>query len=1217
MNPATFPEPATATIGPGLGPNPTNGMPTEFFIAKINPNVGGGSSLVYLTFIGGSVSQAAGLIAVDASGDVAITGTTTSPDFPVTDGSVPTTGANDVAVSEVDPTGSVLLFSTLFGGSGSESQYSLGGIAFDALDNIYIASDTNSTDLPVTSGVFQTTLAAGSSDGFLAVFQPGSSPSLTYCTYLGTNASAEIGVGGVAIDAASNVYIAGFTSNVQNGFPAKNFYQSAYGGGSSDAFLMKILPAGQGAADLIYATLLGGNQLDEALAVAVDDSVPANAYVTGTTQSTNFPTNGSVAAYQPAMHPNATANAFLTVIAQNPGTGAATLAYSTYLGGSENDSGLGLAVNAFNSVYVTGSSSSPNFPWHDNLQPFNGTGDAFIAKFDPSAAGAASLVYSTPLGGTAPPGLAVNAAGTAIDADQLGDVYVAGQTTAADFPTAVTTSGVMNGFQPLCASCQNFPAASDVFLVALRESTVPQPSVYFNLGSVVFPAAPIGTQNTPQPVAVHNGGEASLAISSLQISGPNASDFSLIGPGACNGATIPVGGECSFEVGFVPSTTGAEAAVVSITSNAPGDPQVLELIGAGQGPLISLSTKILTFGPQPENTNSLSQSIMVANVGNQDLSLGSPVESGPDVAQFFLSGRDITCGPTLAAGTSCAIGVVFTPKSVGTFHAQIALTDNSGGIANSTQVIALAGTATQPAPVASVAPSGLAFGTIQVGTASGTQQVTVLNSGSVVLNIANVSISGANASDFLISSSGAAQCTGGGNVPVQASCTITLRFAPSVSDTLGAKSAVLLIADNASGSPQAVALTGTAASPPSVQVSPASLHFAPQSSSTPSAAQIVTVTNTGASPLAISGFSVSGANAADFRQTNNCPPSLGGGASCIASVVFEPTLEASASRTASLAVTDNASGSPQSVALSGSATQAGIQIVPSSMNFSGQQAGTVSSPQLITVTNTGTGNLSFISVLASGGLDFVVGANTCSASQTPPGGTCTIQLTFSPACTNGTAARGATLTLTDNVPGSPQSVPLSGTATGDFCFVPAPLATVAPGATATYTIVVNSPTSYKGSVSLSCANFPSASTCNLPASVNVPSQFAVSIVTVASSLTPPAGGARWPDSSFAQTAAAVEVLAGLLIFVGIFNPRRFASARPATAVWPRIFQPWRAAIFCAAIFSSAVWVVACSGGGADPPAASTPGTPAGSYAITVSGSSANTSSQITLSLTVQ
>jgi hypothetical protein len=1216
-DPSTFSE-LDATLGPGIGLNPTSTTAIEYFVAKINPNLSGSGSLVYLTFIGSSVSQAGALIAVDSGGDVAITGTTTSPDFPVTDGSARTSGSNDVTVSEIDPTGGTLLFSTLFGGSGAESQYAAGGVALDALGNIYISSDTSSTDLPVTAGVFQTT-PAGGSDGFLAVFQPGATPSLTYCSYLGANASAEIGVGGVAIDAASNVYIAGYSSNLQNGFPVKNAYQSAYGGGLSDAFLMKIVPAGQGAADVIYATLLGGNGLDQALAVAVDDSVPANAYVTGTTQSTNFPTNGTVAAYQTALHPSAAANAFLSVIAPNPVTGVATLAYSTYLGGSENDSGLGLAVNAFNSVYVTGATRSPDFPWHDNLQPFNGTADAFVAKFDPSAAGAASLVYSTPLGGTAPPGLAVIASANAIAADQLEDVYVAGQTTAADFPTAVTTGGVMNGFQPLCASCQNFPAAADAFLVALRESSTPEPSVYFNSGGVDFPAAPIGTQNAPQPVAVHNAGEAPLAVSSLQLSGPNASDFSLIGPDACGGATIPAGGECSFEVGFVPSTTGAEAATVSITDNAPGNPQVLELIGAGQGPLISLSTTSLNFGSLPENTVSLSQTITVANVGNQALLLQSPGESGLDVAEFFLSGKDITCGPSLATGTSCSIGVVFTPKAIGTFHAQITLTDNSGGIANSTQVIALVGTATAPAPVATVAPYALAFGGIQVGTASGTQQVTLLNTGSIALNITGIALSGPNAGDFaMVSSSG--QCAAGNSsLAVQSSCVVSVRFAPSATDSPGTKSAVLLITDNAAGSPQAVALSATATAPATVQVSPAMLHFSPQSDATPSAPQIVTLSNSGTSSLAIDGFSISGANAADFRQTNNCAPSLGSGAFCTVSVIFEPAFQVSASRSASLTITDNASGSPQSVALSGSATQAGVQIAPTSINFGAQQAGAASSPQTINVTNTGTGNLSFTSVAVSGGSDFVVGANTCSASQTPPGGNCTIQLTFNPACTNGAAARSASLSLANNVPGSPQSVALSGTATGDFCFASVPGVTVTPGQTAGYTLAVNSPTAYKGSVSLACANFPAASTCTVPTSVNVPSQFAVSVVTAANSFAPPQGANRAPRFPIRHIAPVAQILAGMVALLAWTFVWWWSAHACAPASANRTIAPWwRAAFLCALVASTALWIAACSsGGGADPPAATTSGTPAGSYALTITGTSTNTTSQVTLPLTVQ
>jgi hypothetical protein len=235
----TFPSTSGNRMGPANGP-------AQFFIAKIAPTITGANSLVYLTFLGGSATQAGGRIAVDGSGRVAITGTTTSVDFPVTDSSGPTSGlisgnGNDVTISEVDSTGSALVFSTLFGGSGAESQNAAGGITLDTSGNVYIASDTqttpvdtSSTDLPVTSGAFQTTWDGQASDGFLAVFQPpalpGGAPVLKYCSYLGTNSSGPTSIGGIAVDPWGTVYIAGSTDNPSSNFPAKNALQAAYGG---------------------------------------------------------------------------------------------------------------------------------------------------------------------------------------------------------------------------------------------------------------------------------------------------------------------------------------------------------------------------------------------------------------------------------------------------------------------------------------------------------------------------------------------------------------------------------------------------------------------------------------------------------------------------------------------------------------------------------------------------------------------------------------------------------------------------------------------------------------------------------------------------------------------------------------------------------------------------------------------------------------------------
>jgi hypothetical protein len=325
-------------------------------------------------------------------------------------------------------------------------------------------------------------------------------------------------------------------------------------------------------------------------------------------------------------------------------------------------------------------------------------------------------------------------------------------------------------------------------------------------------------------------------------------------------------------------------------------------------------------------------------------------------------------------------------------------------------------------------------------------------------------------------------------------------------------------------------------------------------------------------------------------------------------VIFAPAFQASASRSATLTIADNATGSPQSVPLSGSATQAAIQIVPASINFGGEQAGTASSPQSITVTNTGTGNLSLSSAAISTGTDFLIGANTCSSAQTPPGGTCTIQLSFSPACTNGTTARSASLSLTDNVPGSPQSVALSGMATGDFCFASVGGVTITPGQTAAYTLVVYSPTAYKGTVSLTCANFPSASTCSVPASVSVPSQFAVTVSTAASSST---ALLRVPDSD--QPYAKVRsVIALFLLMIWVFVGSNSWNSRGSFG------GGWRSApVLCLLVVSVVLWMAACGSSGGDPPAAAVPGTPSGSYMLTVTGTSANTTGNVNLALTVQ
>ncbi|MGH9736524.1 MAG: choice-of-anchor D domain-containing protein [Candidatus Acidiferrales bacterium] len=1241
-SPTTFPKTASAQLGPGLPASSGSGSTArELFIAKVDPTQAGANSLVYLTFLGGTTDQAGGLIAIDSAGDVAITGTTSSDDFPVTDTSARTTGTNDTIISEIDPTGSKLLYSTVFGGSGVESQQNAGGIALDSTGDIFVASDTNSPDLPVTPGAYATAstyvgLAQGE-DGFLAVFQPIATPSLKYCTYLGVTGGT--GVGGIAVDASDDAYIAGFTSDVNANFPFTNAVQPFFGGGAFDAFLMKIAPAGNGGLDLIYATLLGGNNSDKAFAVTLDSAGPPNVYITGTTSSTNFPTNGTVAAYQPMLPSNATSatsDTFVSVIAQNATTGLTSLAYSTYLGGSQSDTGYSIEAAQPYAVYVAGTANSWDFPWRDNFQPFNGYGNAFLAKLDTTTPGVPGLIYSTPIGGTSPPGVEAGTQGSAIAVDASGNVWVAGQTTSLDFASANHPG---NGFQQICGSCQESTVAPDAFVAEIQESVSQLPSLYFAGPGIPlnFGTEEIGATNVPlQFAAIKNGGEATLNITNIGIIGPNSNDFALSNWTSCESAAIAPGGLCSFEVSFVPSVAGPEQAFVQVTSNAPGSPQVLEVIGTGAG--LDALPGSLKFAQQIVGTVSAPQMAIVTNTASVQLFIDSITQDGADPVMFVPANNAQQCGASatgMVPGTYCLVDMTFDPTTAGTFTAEIDMQYHLGGEPEERQTIALSGVAVAAAPTAAILPTTLNFGTLTPGQTSGPQIVTLTNTGNATLDVTGINLTGANASDFAIVGGGNTPCpTGSGSLTISASCGVGVQFAPK---TAGAKSATLSFSDDAAGSPQTVSLAGTAQAPAAIQVTPGSLTFTSQSVGTKSTAQQVTIANTGGTTLAVNGITLSGTNPADFNETNNCPPSLAADANCVASIVFEPT--SPGARSASFTVADNGAGSPQQIPLTGTATQAGVTLSSVSINFGNQAVGVASSAISVTVTNSGNGPLliSGLSLSGTNANDFSE-TNNCIASATgagiAAGGTCAIQVVFKPQCGPvASATRVATLSLADNAPGSAQTVALSGTGTGPFCFiVPAggsTLASVSPGQTGNFALQLEAANAFTGTVNVTCAGAPANGTCTVaPTSVNIGgSQIAALQVSIATSggttagLAPrvdqPSGSPPDTPPLFGWILLASLVALILLITSQIDREKeQHCEQRPAL---PRRFAGCAFAFTFCATLVLAITLAACGGGSsesnstlADPP------TPAGTYTITVSGTtSGGTSQSIPLTLTVQ
>jgi len=261
-----------------------------------------------------------------------------------------------------------------------------------------------------------------------------------------------------------------------------------------------------------------------------------------------------------------------------------------------------------------------------------------------------------------------------------------------------------------------------------------------------------------------------------------------------------------------------------------------------------------------------------------------------------------TCTSTLAVGVSCTVQVTFQPTVAGPISASVEVTDDAVG---SPQSATLSGTGTA-APVATFSTTSVTFTAQGVGTQSAAQMVTLTNTGTAVLNIEGISITGANASDFTQTN----DCVA--SMAVNAVCTFNVKFTPAAA---GARSASIMIDDDAPGNPHSIALTGTGQVQPTATLSANTLTFAATISGMSSASQMVTVTNNGGTALAITSIAVGGTNPGDFIETTTCGSSLAASANCTITVTFKPT--AGGARVAAVTLTDNAADSPQSIALNG------------------------------------------------------------------------------------------------------------------------------------------------------------------------------------------------------------------------------------------------------------------------------------------------------------
>jgi len=481
-------------------------------------------------------------------------------------------------------------------------------------------------------------------------------------------------------------------------------------------------------------------------------------------------------------------------------------------------------------------------------------------------------------------------------------------------------------------------------------------------------------------------------------------------------------------------------------------------------------------------------------------------------------------------------------------------------------------------PIVTLSPQTLTFSSLPVGQTSAVQIITLSNTGNATLNIASILASG----NFAATSNCVSALAFG------SSCQIQVTATPTVG---GAMTGILTLTDDAPDSPQTIALSGSGYVTNAMFI-PSIITFANTAVGANSSPQPVTVTNTGSVAMTVSAVTVTGG----FAQTNTCS-SIPASGTCTISVTFAPTT--AGAQTGTLTINDNAQGNPHTVSLSGTGLAGTAQLSASSLSFTALTVGTTGSAQTITVTNSGNGALTVTGIQATG--DFAQ-ANNC-VSIAANGGTCTIQVTFTP---TSAGTRSGTVTLTDSAVNSPQLVSLTGSGI-DFSMPAAGGSdTIKVGATATYTMSITPVGgTFSSPVSLVCAGSPAFSTCTVnPTSVTPganPSTVTVTLKTAGTSAQILTRGAAQRSMFAFWTLTTSFGLFGMFL-IGTTRGRK------------------RGSILLLSIIMTAGVLFSIGCGSTSSPAKSAPSTnstPPGNYTIVVIGSSGSVKHFTSLTLTVQ
>ncbi len=436
----------------------------DAFVAKYGPT----GALIYTTYLGGSDDDVAYGIAVDSANNVYVTGSTASTDFPTSPGAFRTSlpgGGTHAFVVKLNAAGNAILYSSFLGGSGDDIGY---GIAIDSSNTATMTGSTSSTDFPITPGAYKTSNSGGIRDAFVTRMNAAGT-ALAWSTYLGGSGE-DVGYG-VALDSLGNTYVTGYTASTD--FPATLGSAQPSKSAGFDAFVTALNPSGTAP---IYSTFLGGSNQDFGLGIAVDGS--ANAYMTGYTTSSDYP--HSAGSLQTAKGAGTGYDAVVTKLSPS-----GAVVYSTFLGGSGDDFGMGIAVDPGGNAYVTGDTSSTDFPVFQPVQAaLGGIFNAFVTQLNPAGT---VLKYSTWIGGSG------FETGYGIAVDQSGTASVVGYTVSPDFPVgAGAVQKAVSG-------------GSDAFAVRLAWSP------WLSIGKTHSGNFSQGQTGAIYTIAVSNAGQAATA----------------------------------------------------------------------------------------------------------------------------------------------------------------------------------------------------------------------------------------------------------------------------------------------------------------------------------------------------------------------------------------------------------------------------------------------------------------------------------------------------------------------------------------------------------------------------------------------------------------------------------------------------------------------------------------------------------------------------------